>query len=168
MSSALVNCVPVLTGANWIEWSDAIKAFLMSQGVWYVMEDSPPAATDAAATKTWRDDKYKAMGNILLRVSPQIWSTIQDATGAKERPCSINIVIRVGKAKDPYFNICGVFPSWDIGVNITIWAGPMGPLVPQQHYWARQLPGSDFHDYKALPSQFLSHLQLISLLIHQY
>ncbi|THV04532.1 hypothetical protein K435DRAFT_850792 [Dendrothele bispora CBS 962.96] len=32
MSSALLNCVPVLTGANWIEWSEAIKAFLMSVG----------------------------------------------------------------------------------------------------------------------------------------
>ena len=74
MSSSLTSLVPVLDGANWTAWSEAIQAYLMSQGQWYTVSEAVPTDPGAGGTdtarseyKAWKDDNLRAMGNISLR-----------------------------------------------------------------------------------------------------
>ena len=94
MSSSLTTLVPVLSGPNYQVWSTAMKSFLMLQGQWRVLScpcpkditvdkdgntlasDQMPSEEDAEANKekieNWEDDNQKAVGNIMLRLAPQI------------------------------------------------------------------------------------------------
>ena len=94
MSSSLTALVPVLSGPNYQVWSTAMKSFLMSQGQWRVLSrpcpvditldskgntitgENAPSDEDIAANKEkiedWEDDNQKAVGNIMLRLAPQI------------------------------------------------------------------------------------------------
>ena len=109
MSSQLTSLVPVLTGANYVQWSESITSYLMSLGVWGAVLDvkQAPTAPDALATdadaddiarhaehranykelkdefKKWNDDNLRAMGVIRLRCSPAISSQIKEKETAK-------------------------------------------------------------------------------------
>ena len=94
MLSSLTTLVPVLSGPNYQAWSVAMKSFLMSQGQWRVLSrpcprditldsrgvvltgDGAPSDEDIAANKEkikdWEDDNQKAVGNMMLRLAPQI------------------------------------------------------------------------------------------------
>ena len=94
MLSSLTTLVPVLSGPNYQAWSIAMKSFLMSQGQWHVLSrkcladitvdsrgvtltgDQAPLDKDTAANKEkiedWEDNNQKAIGNIMLRLAPQI------------------------------------------------------------------------------------------------
>ena len=94
MSSSLTTLVPVLSGPNYQMWSTAMKSFLMSQGQWHVLSrpcpvnitidskgntitgENAPSDEDVAANREkiedWEDDNQKAVGNIMLRLAPQI------------------------------------------------------------------------------------------------
>ena len=108
MSSSLTTLVPVLSGPNYQAWSIAMKSFLMSQGQWRVLSrkcpdditidskgntitgDNAPLDEDVAANREkiedWEDDNQKAVGNIMLRLAPQIQgnltSEIMDGAGS--------------------------------------------------------------------------------------
>ena len=94
MSSSLTTLVPVLSGPNYQAWSVAMKSFLMSQGQWRVLSrpcprditldskgnvltgEEAPSDEDIAVNKEkiedWEDDNQKAVGNMMLRLAPQI------------------------------------------------------------------------------------------------
>ena len=94
MSSSLTTLVPVLSGPNYQLWSTAMKSFLMSQGQWRVLSrpcprditldsrgapltgDQAPSEEEISANKDkiedWEDDNQKAVGNMMLRLAPQI------------------------------------------------------------------------------------------------
>ena len=94
MSSSLTTLVPVLSGPNYQAWSVAMRSFLMSQGQWRVLSrkcpdditvdsrgvtitgENAPSDEDVAANREkiedWEDDNQKAVGNIMLRLAPQI------------------------------------------------------------------------------------------------
>ena len=102
MSSSLTALVPVLSGPNYQTWSVAMKSFLMSQGQWRVLSrkcpaditldsrgvaitgENAPSDEDVAANKEkiedWEDDNQKAIGNIMLRLAPQIQGNLTPET----------------------------------------------------------------------------------------
>ena len=102
MSSSLTTLVPVLSGPNYQPWSTAMKSFLMSQGQWHVLScpcprditidkdgrplgsDNMPSDSDIAENmekiKNWEDDNQKAVGNIMLRLAPQIQGNLTSET----------------------------------------------------------------------------------------
>ena len=102
MSSSLTTLVPVLSGPNYQVWSTAMKSFLMLQGQWRVLSrpcpvditvdsrgntltgDNVPSDEDVAANKEkiedWEDDNQKAVGNIMLRLAPQIQGNLMSET----------------------------------------------------------------------------------------
>ena len=102
MSSSLTTLVPVLSGPNYQIWSTAMKSFLMSQGQWCVLsrpcprditinKDRIPLDTDKMPAdseieenkekiKNWEDDNQKAIGNIMLRLAPQIQRNLTSET----------------------------------------------------------------------------------------
>ena len=102
MSSSLTTLVPVLSGPNYQVWSTAMKSFLMLQGQWRVLScpcpkditvdkdgntlasDQMPSEEDAEANKekieNWEDDNQKAVGNIMLRLAPQIQGNLTTET----------------------------------------------------------------------------------------
>ena len=80
MSSALDKMVPVFTGSNWQQWHTAMQAYLRAQGQWFVF--STPCPTDEF--DSWDEHNEKALGNITLRVSPSIQTTIADLATVKE------------------------------------------------------------------------------------
>ena len=102
MSSSLTTLVPVLSGPNYQTWSVAMKSFLMSQGQWHVLSrkcpdditvdsrgvtitgENAPLDEDVATNKEkiedWEDDNQKAIGNIMLRLAPQIQGNLMSET----------------------------------------------------------------------------------------
>ena len=108
MSSSLTTLVPVLSGPNYQAWSVAMRSFLMSQGQWCVLSrkcpaditldsrgvtitgENAPSDEDVAVNREkiedWEDDNQKAVGNIMLRLAPQIQgnliSEIMDGAGS--------------------------------------------------------------------------------------
>ncbi|EPQ49983.1 hypothetical protein GLOTRDRAFT_51244, partial [Gloeophyllum trabeum ATCC 11539] len=97
MSNNLIAVVPVLDGSNWSLWSQQMKAYLMSQGLWghcdgtIIMPD-PVVTTykdgstseDTSARDAWRLNDTKTIGTIRLRCSPAVATLIQDKTTAIE------------------------------------------------------------------------------------
>ena len=107
MSSSLTSLVPILSGPNYQAWSVAMKGFLMSQGQWHVLSrpcprditldkdgielelDKMPSAESIEENKDkikeWDNNNQKAVGNIMLRLAPQIQgnltSKIMDGAG---------------------------------------------------------------------------------------
>ena len=70
MSSQLTNLVPVFDGQNYGQWAKAIKAFLMSQGLWGYMDGTiphPGVGTPAEEVNAWQRSSDMARGNIVLR-----------------------------------------------------------------------------------------------------
>src|ERR1700710_59524 len=41
-SSSLISSVPTLTGPNWLQWSNMMKAYLQSQGLWLLVSAEEP------------------------------------------------------------------------------------------------------------------------------
>ena len=102
MSSSLTTLIPVLSGPNYQVWAIAMKSFLMSQGQWRVLSqrcpaditvdsrgdaltgDAAPSDEDIVANKEkiedWEDDNQKAVGNIMLRLAPQIQGNLMPET----------------------------------------------------------------------------------------
>ena len=102
MSSSLTTLVPILSGPNYQVWSTAMKSFLMSQGQWRVLScpcpkditvdkdgntlasDAMPSDEDVENNKDkiedWEDDNQKAVGNIMLRLAPQIQGNLTPDT----------------------------------------------------------------------------------------
>ena len=102
MSSSLTTLVPVLSGPNYQMWSTAMKSFLMSQGQWRVLSHPCPAditvdsrgvaltgenapsdedvATNKEKIEDLEDDNQKAVGNIMLRLAPQIQGNLTSET----------------------------------------------------------------------------------------
>ena len=102
MSSSLTTLVPVLSDPNYQVWSTAMKSFLMLQGQWCVLShpcprditfdkdgnplesDKMPSESDIEENKekieNWEDDNQKAVGNIMLRLAPQIQGNLMSET----------------------------------------------------------------------------------------
>ena len=102
MSSSLTTLVPVLSSPNYQVWSVAMKSFLMSQGQWRVL--TRPCPRDITLDKNgvelesdkmpsqesidenqnkieeWDNDNQKAVGNIILRLAPQIQGNLRSET----------------------------------------------------------------------------------------
>ena len=102
MLSSLTTLVPILSGPNYQVWSVAMKSFLMSQGQWCVL--TRPCPRDITLDKNgaelesdkmpsqesidenqnkieeWDNDNQKAVGNIMLRLAPQIQGNLTSET----------------------------------------------------------------------------------------
>src|SRR6202789_1641040 len=87
MPSALMQLVPLLDGSNYLSWSSAMKAFLMSQALWRITNGDTPYPIDPAAANTkfgdplpdpsqeilearqsWQKKNDAALSNIILRL----------------------------------------------------------------------------------------------------
>ena len=108
MSSKIFDAVPVLDGANWIEWSTKMESFLLSTGQWANITGTAPTvptvpalaaggtnadAVEAAQRRAdraqdklddWNENDGKARGNMRLRLSPAIVNLVKGKTTAKE------------------------------------------------------------------------------------
>ena len=102
MSSSLTTLIPILSGPNYQVWSVAMKSFLMLQGQWHVLtcpcprditidKDSVELESDKMPSqesinenqnkiKEWDNDNQKAVGNIMLRLAPQIQGNLTSET----------------------------------------------------------------------------------------
>ena len=81
MSQNVSNLIPVLDGSNYGIWSKAMKAYLMSVGLWGHVSntvpmpdaaDFPDAAAFATANAEWTKHDNMAMGHMILRVNASI------------------------------------------------------------------------------------------------
>ena len=70
------SCVPVLTGANYVSWRPAIKAFLQSTGHTWVMEITKPDSIDSESTNAqvahyigWTKAKDSIIGSVNMHLS---------------------------------------------------------------------------------------------------
>jgi len=82
----MLSAVPILTGPNYQQWAPAMTSYLLSQGQWEVIDELAPspiayrAATDDLPEvegnedkcEKWKKTSYKAVGNIRLRLDPNI------------------------------------------------------------------------------------------------
>src|ERR1700744_3285904 len=98
MSSQLTSLVTLFDGSNWGIWSRAMKAFLMSQGLWgYVnstiamptitADPNDPAqmadhTAQQAALTAWNKADDQALGSIVLRLKPELQQHVTQATSA--------------------------------------------------------------------------------------
>src|ERR1700744_3657853 len=98
MSSQLTSLVTLFDGSNWGIWSRAMKAFLMSQGLWgyvngtitmpVITADPNIAAQVAdhtaqqAALTAWNKADDQALGSIVLRLKPELQQHVTQATAA--------------------------------------------------------------------------------------
>ncbi|EIN04190.1 hypothetical protein PUNSTDRAFT_138916 [Punctularia strigosozonata HHB-11173 SS5] len=87
--SSVVDLVPIFNGTNFVMWEQSMKAYLMQQGLWHIINDArpdTPASGDEEAVKIAKEDRQrsydeksdKALGSILLRVSESIRQTLKD------------------------------------------------------------------------------------------
>ncbi len=93
MSGQLTTYVPVLDGANYLEWARLMEAYLKVQKLWAVTSGKWVKVVCADATKPtddeqekindWNENNDQALGNIVLRLSPAIQSGI-DGKNAPE------------------------------------------------------------------------------------
>ena len=89
MSSQLTSLIPVLDGSNYGLWAKAMKAYLMSIGLWgHANGDiaSPEAAEDGTNPDLpeWTKRDQQAMGSLLLRVTPSIQQDLQSETDSED------------------------------------------------------------------------------------
>ena len=98
MSSQLTSLVTLFDGSNWGIWSRAMKAFLMSQGLWgyvngaitmpVITADPNIAAQVAnhtaqqAALTAWNKADDQALGSIILCLKPELQQHATQATSA--------------------------------------------------------------------------------------
>lgn len=123
MSNALTTLVPVLDGSNWTAFSEAIQAYLMSQGQWYaVAEEAPTAPGDISSDqeraefRAWKEDNGRAMGNISLRCSPSIRQYLKNASTA--RAMWQTLTAEFGKP-----GMAAIFAEFKAAMDLTIPAG---------------------------------------------
>ena len=82
MSSQLTYLVPVFDGQNYGQWAKAIKAFLMSQGLWGYTDGTiaqPGAGAPAEEVANWQRSSDMARGNIVLRLAPAVQQSAEEA-----------------------------------------------------------------------------------------
>ena len=87
MSSQLTNLVPVFDRQNYGQWSKAMKAFLMSQGLWGFTDGSVPHPGPGAPVdkvNAWQRLADMARGNIVLRLAPAIQQGVEDAATTQD------------------------------------------------------------------------------------
>ena len=90
MSSQLTSLVPILDGSNYGLWSKAMKAYLMSIGLWghASREIASPApaedGTNHANLPEWTKRDQQAMGSILLHVTPSIQQDLQSELDSED------------------------------------------------------------------------------------
>jgi gag-polypeptide of LTR copia-type len=82
MSSNVSQFVPILDGSNYGIWSSAMRAFLISLGLWAhamgttaaptKMVDAAGAITNQEAHDKWFEKDAMAIGHLTLRVNPSI------------------------------------------------------------------------------------------------
>jgi hypothetical protein len=103
MTSKLAEIIPVLTGANYLDWVSPMEDFLMAQGLSGALYDDEPTPVDLQAPtaeekkdlREWLKDDREALGYIRLRISPalrvkhakhtnaiDLWNTLQADYGA--------------------------------------------------------------------------------------
>jgi hypothetical protein len=83
MSTNVALLVPILDGANYGIWSKAMKAFLMSLGLWgYAGGTLAEPAADADGHPEWVQKNSMTMGNIVLRVNALIQQEVADIAAA--------------------------------------------------------------------------------------
>jgi hypothetical protein len=106
MSSQLTSLVPVLSGPNYQQWAGPMRSYLMSQGQWRTIQKSEPtfevwpktealydaenalitpaqeASDNQDEVDAWAEANDKALGNILLRLVPDIQYKYRDETNA--------------------------------------------------------------------------------------
>jgi gag-polypeptide of LTR copia-type len=83
MSSNVASLVPILDGANYGIWSKAMKAYLMSLGLWgYADGTLEEPAADAATHPEWVQKNSMTMGNIVLRVNASIQQEVAELAAA--------------------------------------------------------------------------------------
>ena len=86
MSSQLTQLVPVFDGTNYSIWSKAIKAFLMSQGLWGHAAGTLTLAPGAAPelVEQWNRLNDMTKGHIALRLTPPIQAFVEEFNLASE------------------------------------------------------------------------------------
>jgi hypothetical protein len=82
MSNNISQFVPILDSSNYGIWSSAMRAFLMSLGLWAYatgtttapteMDDVTGAVTNQEAHDKWFEKEAMAIGHLTLRVNPSI------------------------------------------------------------------------------------------------
>jgi hypothetical protein len=83
MSTNIASLVPILNSANYGIWSKAMKAFLMSLGLWgYADRTLAEPAADADTHPEWVQKNSMTMGNIVLRVNASIQQEVADLVAA--------------------------------------------------------------------------------------
>ena len=78
MSSSLEKLVPLFDGSNYLIWSDSMRAWLRSQGLWQItsgtevkptapaVTTSTAAASVADAVANWNNRDDQAFGSLVL------------------------------------------------------------------------------------------------------
>ncbi|EPQ56359.1 hypothetical protein GLOTRDRAFT_15981, partial [Gloeophyllum trabeum ATCC 11539] len=121
--------VPVLDGLNWPLWSQQMKAYLMSQGLWghcdgtITMPDTivptykdGSTSQDTSAQEAWRLNDTKAIGTIRLRSSPAVATLIQSKTMAKETWDELNFTYGISSLASIYNELRGTVPNCHQGL----------------------------------------------------
>src|ERR1700733_3240880 len=98
-SNQLTSLVPIFDGSNYGTWTKAMKAFLMSQGYWGIVDGSITQPADADLAQEWTRLDLMAKGHITLCLSPSIqeyverfdssldtWTQIRDRYGVASVP----------------------------------------------------------------------------------
>ena len=81
MAAQLTNLVPIFDRQNYGQWSKAMKAFLMSQGLWGFTDGSvshPGPGTPLEEVSGWQRLADMARGNIVLCLAPAIQQGVED------------------------------------------------------------------------------------------
>jgi hypothetical protein len=90
-TQSAASLVPVLDGSNYSIWSKAMKAYLMSLGLWNYCDSTiqeptlpaQPTPEQAAAFLDWTKQNNMAMGNIVLRTNTSIQQEIVELTATE-------------------------------------------------------------------------------------
>jgi hypothetical protein len=92
MSNNVSQFVPILDGSNYGIWSSAMRAFLMSLGLWAhamgtttasaKMVDAAGAVTNQEACDKWFEKDAMAIGHLTLRVNPSIQQELDSLPAA--------------------------------------------------------------------------------------
>jgi hypothetical protein len=86
--------VPIFDGSNYAAWLKAMKAFLMAQGHWSIVNGAVTLPADPALQQEWLRMDQMAMGAIILRLtssvqefaeryntSQEVWNELHDRYG---------------------------------------------------------------------------------------
>ena len=63
--------IQALDGTNYSTWSDEMKAYLRSKGLWHLVDGKElHSTTDTTEQSTWNAKQDKAAGEIMLHIAP--------------------------------------------------------------------------------------------------